>query len=107
MFKKFRNISNISITVIDEHINAYAPTAAIKKKAELNGKPIPVVFIPCKPHPNGLMKYLMVTALSNPSKINGAVPIILDMIPHIKVGDSAPQDAVRSFMNRYLIILFL
>jgi len=28
----------------------------VKKKAEENGTPIPVVFMPRKPHPNGLLE---------------------------------------------------
>ena len=95
-----RNISNVTITAIDEHVNVYAPTSSIKSRAENNGSPIPVVFIPCKPHPNGLMEYLMVTSLPNPSRINAKVPVVLDILPHVKVGDSAPRDVIKTFMER-------
>ena len=32
----------------------------------MNGEPIPVVFIPRKPHPNGLEIFLSVTYIDNP-----------------------------------------
>jgi len=31
----------------------------VKKKAEETGTPIPVVFMPRKPHPNGLLNYMV------------------------------------------------
>jgi hypothetical protein len=59
-----------------------------------------VVFIPRKPHPNGLLVYCNVTFVNHPIKKGHVLPWILDMYPHIKTGDVAPIHAVEMFMKR-------
>ena len=85
-------------------MNDYQPKHATKQKAEQNGEPIPVVYILRKPHPNGLLEYLLVTYVNHPKKRNKKLPYILDIIPHVKAGDSSPTEAVKEFMKRYLKI---
>ena len=62
----FSHIDNISVIAIDEAVLAYQPSSQVKEKAKMNGEPIPVVFIPRKPHPNGLEIFLSVTYIDNP-----------------------------------------
>ncbi len=64
------------------------------------GEPIPVTYIPRKPHPNGLLDYLLVTYVSHPTKIKSVLPFILDIKPHLCEGDMAAQNAIRHFMKR-------
>jgi hypothetical protein len=40
---------------------AYQPRKKVKIAAEIQGEPISVVFIPRKPHPNGLEIFLVTT----------------------------------------------
>lgn len=88
---------------------------------EAIGKFIPVVFIPRKPHPNGLLIYLVVTYIinplysskkrqSNPSWAhagkdkkfrNHFLPIIVDIIPHLKASDTNPQAVVKKVMENW------
>src|SRR5262245_45233855 len=63
-------VREIFLITIDEHINAYQPSAIVKSKALENGEPVPVVYIPRKPHPNGLLEYLTVTFVKHPVRSN-------------------------------------
>jgi len=49
---------SVSIVAIDESVIAYQPSHEAKMQAEKDGAPIPVVYIPRKPHPNGLECFL-------------------------------------------------
>ena len=40
---------------IDETMIEYQPSSIVKENAGNNEEPIPVLFIPRKPHPNGLV----------------------------------------------------
>ena len=93
---------DVSVVVVDEHMNAYQPKAHVKARAENRGEPIPVTFIQRKSHPNGLLEYLLVTFVSHPARINSVLPYILDVQPHLQVGDVSPSEAVRTFMGRYV-----
>jgi len=73
----------------------------VKKKANDQGSPIPVIFMPRKPHPNGLMNYLAATAVQNPIKDGSKIPYVLDILPHLKVGDAAPRENLKEFLNRW------
>jgi hypothetical protein len=46
-------VSGVQLVVIDEFVMAYQPRKEVKAATEIKGEPIPVVFIPRKPHPNG------------------------------------------------------
>ena len=87
-------------------INSYQPSAEVKKIYMTKGEPIPVVYIPRKPHPNGLLNYLSATFIKHPRKINRILPFILIVKPHLKERDSAPQDAIRDFMLKFSFVLF-
>ena len=95
---------DVSVVVVDEqHMNAYQPKAHIKARAENRGEPIPVTFIQRKPHPNGLLEYLLVTYVQHPARINSVLPYVLDIQPHLQVGDASPSEAaMRAFMSRYV-----
>lgn len=99
-------IREVSIVAIDEHMNAYQPSASTKAKAQTNGEPIPVVYIPRKPHPNGFLVYLLATFLQHPIKTNRVIPYILDFIPHVQVGDIAPSKAFCSFLDRFVFKIY-
>lgn len=49
----------MEVITFDEQVVGYQPAPETKKKAEAMGYPIPVVFIPRKPHPNGLLFYIV------------------------------------------------
>jgi hypothetical protein len=61
------------------------------------------VYIPRKPHPNGLLVYLLVTCIEHPIKSDHVLPFIIGIKPHLWQGDSAPQDAIQTFMKQYVI----
>jgi hypothetical protein len=52
--------------VVDESMFEYAPGHTAKLKAEQLGEPIPVVYIPRKPRPNGLLVYTAATYVAHP-----------------------------------------
>jgi hypothetical protein len=57
--------------------------------------------MPHKPHPNGLLFYFLMTFFLDPSGVAGKLPYIIDMWPHLQVGDAPPQDVIRFFMQRW------
>jgi hypothetical protein len=69
------SVSNINLVIIDESIIAYQPKKGAKNKATEKGKPIPVVFIPQKPSPNGIMHYPLTTFVNNPASQSSHLPI--------------------------------
>ena len=96
------HVQDISVIAIDETMIEYQPSAVVKKKADDAGEPIPVVFIPRKPHPNGLLLYQAVTIVPNPKDASRTLPYILDIFPHVQQGDSAPTDAFLTFLDRWI-----
>jgi hypothetical protein len=40
--------------------------------------------------------------VDHPSSTQEHLPFILDIIPHLKYGDNAPTDVVRSFMKNWI-----
>lgn len=53
------------MAVFDEQVVGYQPSAKTKNKAEQAGHPIPVVYIPRKPHPNGLLFYVVCNGMKS------------------------------------------
>lgn len=96
-----KQVSQVSVITIDESVIGYQPSPVVKAKAANSLEPIPVVWIPRKPHPNGLENFLAVTMVEHPAKVNGGLPYILDIIPHLRPNDIAPADAVRQVMQRW------
>jgi hypothetical protein len=58
------------------------------------------MYIQRKPHKNGLMIYQAVSYIDSPLYSDLIIPFIVDMSPHLIVGDGAPVDVVYKFMNR-------
>jgi hypothetical protein len=50
-------------------------------------EPLPATYIQCKPHPNGLLLYLLATAIEHRDHANG-LSFILDFLPHLVVNDT-------------------
>jgi len=73
----------------------------VKNNAEKEGEPIPVKFIPRKPHPNGLLEYILASYITHPCRSNSILPIILDIVPHVKMCDYSPTEAAIILKNRY------
>lgn len=95
-------ISSISLVVIDEHMNKYEPKKEAKNKAEDLQEPIPVQYIPRKPHPNGLLVYLLASHVVNPLYDNDSVlPFVVDFEPHLTSGDCGPQKALKACLERW------
>lgn len=90
----------MDILAIDEALISYQPSKIVKDKAELAGEPIPLAYIPRKPHPNGLLFYLGVTFIDHPVQENSILPFVVDLLPHLKVGDISPIKAVEKIMQR-------
>ena len=42
--------------------------------------------------------------INHPIRPDSKIPFILDILPHLKVGDSAPVDAFCSFLDRFSFI---
>ena len=78
----------------------YQPSAEVKQKAEEAGEPIPVMFIPRKPHPNCLLIYALSCLVKHSYKDKG-IPFILDLLPHLAAGDTAAHDTLFQFKNRW------
>ena len=96
------HIDPIPVVTVDESVIAYQPSAQVKKQGDQSREPIPVVFLPRKPHPNGLETFLAVTPVDHPGKPRRGLPYILDIHPHLRVGDCSPQQIVKLFMQRWL-----
>ena len=96
-----KHISQVSVVVGDEAVLEYQPSPDSKKAHEHRGDPIPVVFIPRKPHPNGFLLYLLATYVEDPTGEHSGSPHILDIIPHLSAGDTAPVATIKEFLNRW------
>jgi hypothetical protein len=101
-----RLVSNCKHVVIDEAMVTYQPSHEIKKKTEENGEPIPVMYIERKPHPNGLLIYVACGWIPHPTKNNKILSFVIDILPHLTVGDVNPIETVRLVMKRLLLIVF-
>ncbi len=63
----------------------------------MEGEPIPVMFIPRKPHPNGLLVYLAATPVQLGDR---RVPFITDVMPHVRVLHINPTIALETLVMR-------
>jgi len=82
-------------TAFDETVYAYHVSKEIKQRAEQDQDPIPVVFIPRKPHPNGLMSYKLSTILP------GGKPYTLVLIPHYSIPQISPTCALNEAITQF------
>jgi hypothetical protein len=101
----YSHVTKVEILTIDEHINSYQPRKETKEQAERDQEPIPVVYIPRKPHKNGLLTYFANSYLNTPQQPDKNLPIILDMIPHLRVGDSSAVQAAETILKRLIYFL--
>jgi hypothetical protein len=100
LHETFNNyLDHVEVCVVDESVIGYQPGSKAKKEAESRGEPIPVVYIPRKPHPNGLEIFLVATSVEHPARQNKGLLFIVDMYPHRTRGDSNPQETFEFFMN--------
>ena len=89
------------VVVIDESVIGYQPSEAVRTRSEREGTPIPVVYIPRKPHPNGLLCYLASTYVSDPNS-PGFLPFIVSMVPHVRIGDFTNAEAAKHIINSWM-----
>ena len=82
---------------------AYQPSFAVKQKVLKNGDFIHVTFIPRKPHPNGLLAFLLASFIIHPLQPNRRLPFILDFIPHLRVGDATTGNVFSQFRDRWFL----
>jgi len=92
-------ISDVSVAVIDESVIGYQPSQKTLEKAEAE-IPIPVVYIPRKPHPNGLECFLAATYVQDPNS-DGNLPYIISMVPHVVVQDYSNAEAAMQIINNW------
>ncbi len=85
-----------SIICFDEALWDFRPNKNTKEEAEKRKDPIPVVFIPRKPHPNGLLCYFMGMKMFNTN-----LPYVFDLEPHISFPQVPPQQALRNCIERW------
>eukprot|EP01105_Mastigella_eilhardi_P014704 TRINITY_DN3345_c0_g1_i2.p1 TRINITY_DN3345_c0_g1~~TRINITY_DN3345_c0_g1_i2.p1 ORF type:complete len:434 (+),score=59.09 TRINITY_DN3345_c0_g1_i2:763-2064(+) len=85
-----QHVASAHVATFDELLFGYQPSADTKLDAERAGEPIPVVFIQRKPHPNGLLIYLLATCVKNSLKGKN-VPFVLSIFPHLTAGDIRAQ----------------
>ena len=95
-------VERVTQCTIDESLIGYQPSKKVKEEAEKEGKPIPVVYIQRKPHPNGLLNYLAVCYVEHPAKREKGLPFVISILPHLTVGDTSPHGVVRTFMKQWL-----
>jgi hypothetical protein len=57
------------------------------------------VYFPQKPHPNGLEDFLLCSFVEHPAR-KGALSFILNICPHLQMGDSPPFSVIEDFMKR-------
>jgi len=84
---------------LDEAVWGYLPKKKTKQKADESGRPIPVVFIPKKPHLHGFLVYFLVIYFQYPHTSRRFLYVI-DMMVHHSTGDVSPNKAVRYFLER-------
>lgn len=95
-----RYVYNVKLCSIDESLIGYQPSEEVKKRNENQGHPIPVSYIPRKPHSNGLLNYILTTTVEHPMNEKG-LPYILDILPHLQQGDCSPHLALKKFLDRW------
>ena len=97
----------------------YQPSEDVKLKAD-EREPIPVLYIPRKPHPNEFLFYFAVGLVLNPlysastktTKANLTkrqrkqeyyLPVIVEMVPHLSSQDANPHLVVKQIVDQYII----
>jgi hypothetical protein len=94
-------VSHVQLAIVDEAVVAYQPSKTVKDEADATGEPIPVMYVPRKPHPNGLEVFLVTTPVEHETSSSEHLPYIIDILPHLQKGDNAPTDIVQKFMKHW------
>jgi len=81
--------------VVDETVYQYTPRKKTRENAETT-EPIPLVYIPRKPHPYGLLNWV----LACKSSLTG-IPYVLSFFPHLDHPQVTSQAALRYFVNSW------
>jgi len=81
-----KQLEVVRVLAIDEMVIGYAPRKETQLDAEKEGEPIPTVYVPRKPHPNGLECFLACTYVENPGNA-AQVPYVCSIVPHLKAND--------------------
>jgi len=68
-----------TVVAVDEALFAYQVRKEVKEEYENRKDPIPMHYIPRKPHKNGLLAWVLATKSDHTNK-----PYVLDMIPHYR-----------------------
>jgi hypothetical protein len=97
----YRLIEDCTLAVFDESLMEYQPGHRAKAEAERANEPIPVTYIPRKPHPNGLLAYILSSYLPHPIKLDRKLPFIIDYLPHLRVNDIHPGNCLEKIIHRY------
>ena len=93
-------IEDCTLCTLDESVMEYQPSAVVKEAMEKAGEPIPVVYIQRKPHPNGLLAYILSSFVPHPKDPSKNLPFIVDYIPHLRVDDVHAGNAVQKVIQR-------
>lgn len=88
--------SGFGVVACDESIYKYQPSSKIKHEFEANFDPIPVVYIPRKPNPNGLLSYSLVCKSTTTKK-----PFTIDLIPFYKLPKLSPRECCMKMIERW------
>ena len=93
----------MSVITEDELLIGYQSSKQVKERSETIGEPIPIVYIPRKPHPIGVLNYLLISFVDDPIKSGKKRPEILDLQPHIKSGDTSLIEITSNLLNRWTL----
>ena len=92
-------VDDTTVVVIDKLLIRYQLSKKKKSDAEEKGDPIPVTYIPQKPHPNSLLFMQFVTAVECVTEPDWHFPYILNMKIHLTAQDCASHTMVSNFFN--------
>ena len=94
-------LSSIDILTVDECLIGYKPSNQTKEKYKKNFDEIPLVYIPRKPHPNGLLIYLSSTEVFFSYRKN-KISFVLDIFPNLNSGFGlTPYTSILKILQNY------
>lgn len=95
-------VQHAEIVAIDESVIAYQSSDVVKNRADQCGTPIPIVYMPRKPHPNGLLCYLGCTFVQDPNS-DRFLPFIVSFAPHLRPSDYSPELAAKRIIDTWTL----
>lgn len=81
---------------IDETVFSYEPKVETKNKMMNQGDQIPLVYIPRKPHPNGLLTYVLACTTPRSNK-----PFVLNLVPFKKFPQITAREALQECVQQW------